>query len=246
MKTKNLSSIKALTAAFIFSSLFACTSKNPEQNKSTSTPVNKIDTIAKQQRSEPTMHAEMKFVNYNDDGDYYQFIAQQGDSTHYFINNDDSARNLNRGDMVDVMWKHGTITMAGDDEKPAPAEILITAKKTSDGPVTKFRKTYNKKLKYTWSPDEEYSEDYLDKIYKLVEHYLANTKNELLKNAVAKRTNITYSIESTERNNRNYTLIGIAPVGENGANIVEWLYIDTENHNLYLFNDAEDQLEEFK
>ncbi|WP_147321906.1 hypothetical protein [Mucilaginibacter conchicola] len=246
---------KGLVLSFIIGGLFACNSKTAKQRPNPDTPVTGVDTFSNQNlpkqdtlkaKPEPTQHATMQFVDYNDDSDYYQFIAQQGDNVYYFINSDDTDRSLNRGDLIDITWKHGMITIAGDDEKPEPAEMLVSVKKTSDGPVSKFRKEYNKQLKYTWSADEQYSKDYLDKIYKLAEYYLANTKNELLKNAINKRSDITYSIEQAERENRNYTLLGIAPVGENGANVAEWLYIDTETHRLYLFDQAEDTLRMFK
>lgn len=227
--------------------LSACDLKISEQKKLT-----RSDTIVKQSYSlqrknrQPTRIDQMTFIKYLDDGDYFQILARKGDSTFSFINDTDTSRNLNRGDPILLKWRNDSITVAGDDESKMPALILLSIKKTGDGPVSKFRKTYGRKLKYTWATHEEFTSSYLDKIYLIVEYYLTQTKNSLLQLAVKSKDELTYSIESKTRDDHGYTVIGIAPVGPNGANIVQWLYIDEECDKLYEYDLPADKLIAFK
>lgn len=187
----------------------------------------------------------MTFVKYNDDGEYFQLLAHKGDSTLSFINKTDTNRNLNRGDRIEITWKDDTITIPGDNNAKIRGEVLVSVKKTGDGPVSAFRIKYGKKLKYSWSTDEHYSAAYLEKLYLLTEYYLSKTKNPLLQAAIKKREELTYSIESTERNSRNYNVIGIAPVGSNGSQIVQWLYIAIEDNRIFEYDLPEDRLMAF-
>ncbi|WDF57194.1 hypothetical protein [Mucilaginibacter sp. KACC 22063] len=185
---------------------------------------------------------QMTFVEYLDDGDYFQILARKGDSIFSFINDIEDNRNINRGDLVQVRWKRDSITVPGDNDSKMPADILLDLKKAADGPVSRFRKTYGRKLKYTWATNEEFTSSYLDKVYLIVEYYLTQTTNPLLRLAVNSKDELTYSIESKTRDDRDYTVIGIAPVGPNGASIVQWLYVDEESDKLYEYNLPEDKL----
>ncbi|MEH3114235.1 hypothetical protein [Pedobacter terrae] len=188
---------------------------------------------------------QMTFVSYLDDGDYFQILAKKADSTFVFINETDTTKNLNRGDQIEVAWKDGQVAVPGDNDAEMPARLLFSIKKTADGPVTSFRTTYGKKLRYTWSTDEEFTTSYLNKVYQLTEYYLTQTKNPLLQLAIKKREELTYSIESAERNGQHYRVIGIAPIGPNGSNIVQWLYIGEENGRIYEHDLPEDKLVAF-
>lgn len=75
-----------------------------------------------------------------------------------------------------------------------------------------------------------------------MEYYLTQTTNPLLRLAVNSKDELTYSIESKTRDDRGYTVIGIAPIGPNGATIVQWLYVDEESDKLYEYNLPEDKL----
>lgn len=128
--------------------LSACDIKTSEQKK-----LIRKDTIVKQShtpqtRSEQHTHIDqMNFVEYLDDGDYFQILARKGDSIFSFINDIDDNRNINRGDPIQVKWKRESITVPGDNESKMPADILLDLRKTGDGPVSRFRKTYGMKLK---------------------------------------------------------------------------------------------------
>jgi hypothetical protein len=224
--------------------LSACHSKTANKQKPGKPAPAPEKPVAKQNNKREHV-ARMTFVQYLDDGDYFQLLAIKDGSTSSFINETDSTRNLNRGDQIQVTWKDGTINIPGDNDAEMPAQLIISIKKTGDGPVTAFRNTYGKKLRYTWSPDEEFTSSYLDKVYLLTEYYLTQTKNPLLQAAVKKREELTYSIESRERNGRNYKVIGIAPAGPNGSNIVQWLYVGEEDGRIYEYDLPGDKLVAF-
>lgn len=227
-------------------SLLACHSKTAEKQESVKLSPAPQQPVAEQKQHNQREHiARMTFVEYLDDGDYFQMLAKRGDSTFVFINESDTTRNLNRGDKIQVTWKDGTVTIPGDNEAEMSANLILSINKTSDGPVTSFRKTYDKKIKYTWPTDEEFTSSYLNKIYLLAEYYLTQTKNPLLLTAIKKREELTYSIESAERDGQHYRVIGLAPVGPNGSNIVQWLYVGEENGRIYEYNLAEDKLVAF-
>ncbi len=237
--------IKAIIIASLWG-LSACHSKPAEEQKSAKPGTASKQPLAGQKQNEQHEHVtQMTFVKYIDDGDYFQLLAKKGDSTISFINETDTSRSLNRGDKIKVTWKDGTITLPGDNDAEMPAQLLVSVKKNGDGPVSAFRRTYGKKLKYTWSPEEEFTSSYLDKVYLLTEYYLTQTRNPLLQNAVRNRDEFTYSIESQERNNRNYKVIGIAPVGPNGGHVVQWLYVDEENDHIYEYDLPQDKLVAF-
>lgn len=221
--------------------LSACHSKTAEKQK----PGTASEKPVAKQNNKREHVARMTFVKYVDDGDYFQLLASKDGSTSSFINETDSTRNLNRGDQIQVTWKDGTITIPGDNDAEMPAQLIISIKKTGDGPVTAFRNEYGKKLRYTWSPDEEFTSSYLDKVYLLTEYYLTQTKNPLLQAAIKNREELTYSVESRERNGRNYNVIGIAPAGPNGSNIVQWLYVGEENDRIYEYDLPGDKLVAF-
>jgi len=223
--------------------LLSCHSKTVEKKESVKlSPVYDQNVTPQIQNNKLEHVARLTFIEYLDDGDYFQILANKGDSTFSFINETDTARNLNRGDQIQVVWKNGTVTIPGDNESEMPAKLILSINKTGDGPVTSFRKTYDKKIKYTWSTEEEFTSSYLNKIHLLMEYYLTQTKNPLLQAAIKNRQELTYSIESAERNGEHYRVIGIAPVGPNGRNVVQWLYLGEENGRIYEYNLAENKL----
>lgn len=228
-------------AILIITGLCACGPKTPKESKATKPVPKPAQQIVKHQQ-EVEHTDQMAFVKYLDDGDYFQLLAKKNDTTDVFINETDTTRNLNWGDLIKVTWKNGTVTVPGDNDSEMPAKLLLSVKKTGDGPVSKLRESYGKKLKYTFSPGDNFTSSYLDKVYLSVEYYLATTKNPLLQFAIKDRQEVTYSIESQERDNRNYRVIGIAPVGPNGSNVVQWLYIDEERDQIYEYDLPADKL----
>lgn len=63
--------------------------------------------------------------------------------------------------------------------------------------------------------------------------------------AIKKREELTYSIESAERKGQRYRVIGIAPIGPNGSNIVQWLYVEEEKGRVYEYDLPGDKLVAF-
>lgn len=228
-------------------SLFGCRSTTSKEPKVVQPAPNAEIPVVKKKQYDGREHIdEINFMEYQDDGDHLQLLAQIGDSTISLINETDTSRNLNRGDRIRVTWKYGTITIPGDNDAEMTAQLMLSIKKIGDGPVSEFRRTYGRKLKYTWSTDEEFTSSYLDKIYLLTEYYLTQTKNPLLQASIKNGDEITYSIESNKKDDRNYRVIGIAPAGPNGSNIVQWLYVDEESGKSYEYNLAENSLIAFK
>lgn len=237
--------MKNVLIALMVSCILSCKTA-PPKNKATVAP----DTVVKSAVSKKAQlpieqHAQMEFVNYNDDGDYFLLFARKADSTYSFIYNDEN-RSLNRGDLIDVKWKKGVIEIAGDGDAPADADIITTVTKVSDGAVSKFRNSYGKQFKYTRPESESYSTSYLDKIYKVVEYYLANTKVPLLRQIINKKEALSYSVEQQTKNNREYTMIGISTTNEHNVNTVQWLYFDGENEIIYEYDLPKDELVLFR
>ena len=189
----------------------------------------------------PAQQAIMEFVDYNDDGDYFILNANKNSKIYSFINENDD-RTLVRGDLIDVTWKETTIQIPGDssDQK---ADKIINITKVKDGKTSNFRKEYQKELKYTWSQEENYSEDYLNKLYKVVEYYIANSDNELLQQHVKNKDQLSYSIEKQNKDDKEYTMIGISTTNsENHQNTVQWLYLDDNQNILYDYDLPNDKL----
>ncbi|MCD8741012.1 hypothetical protein LT679_10400 [Mucilaginibacter roseus] len=233
--------LKLVTVCSLLMCAVACKQKTDKKTSSAADTITKQDSTPKETVNQQPKYINARFLNYNDDGDYFILLAQHADSSISFIN-DDGDRSLNRGDSIEVLWKDDNITMAGDDEIPVPAKRIISIRKIADGPVTLFKKSYGRQIKYTWAPEESFSEYYLDKIYKLVEYYLATTKTELLLRSIKAKEAINYSLESQEREGRQYTMIGIAVPGTNGSNIVQWLYVDDETSQLFEYDLGNDKL----
>jgi hypothetical protein len=109
-----------------------------------------------------------------------------------------------------------------------------------------FLKKYKKPIKY-YTDKEDYTTDYKDYLYTQVEYYVANSKNELVKGAIKDpNADLSYSIEEKEKDGRSYTVLGISNDFEHHTNIIQWLYLDNENRNLYEYDLPNDKLVEFK
>lgn len=222
----------------------SCHSNEEKKNKHTDTAEKTVE-VKKATGNKPQKKGFMEFLSYNDDGDYFLLTARRKNETFSFINDSNDDRSLLRGDTIVVTWITDTIYIAGDGDTPQQADKIVSVKKLKDGNVSKFRKTYNKQLKYHWPQEENYSKPYLDKLYTAVEYYVANSKNELLQLLVKNKDEINYSIEKQTRNNKEYTLIGIAGTLEHHSNTVQWLYLDSEEDKLYEYDLQNDSLIEF-
>lgn len=237
---------------FIRSILLVCImcSCHPNVEKSARLRVPEIENKeAAQQKSinaKPAQHTLMEFVEYNNDGDYFLLIAKKGDSSLSFINDESSDTSLLRGDVIDVSWDTTTIEIAGDGDAREQREKIISIVKVKDGNVSTFRMHYQKKLKYTWLAEDSYSQDYLDKLYLLVEYYIANSANELLKMHVKNRDQLSYSIEEQSRNDKKYIMMGISTTEAHHVNTIQWLYLEKEKNILYEYDLPNDSLVRFQ
>jgi len=193
----------------------------------------------------PQQRITVEFIGYNDDGDYELFNARKGNEDYSFVNSGDDKRTFLRGDLVELLWQKDTIYMAGDGDSPQEAKHILSAKKVKDGKVSEFRKGYQKELKYYTVEADKYSKSYLDKIYLIVEYYVANSQNELLKLQIKNRNDLSYSIEAQTRADKEYTMIGIATAFEHKTNVVQWLYFDSDKDLLYEYDLPNDQLIKF-
>ena len=185
----------------------------------------------------------LEFVEFDDNGDYPYLYAKKGDEIIPMIYDQSQKMNFLRSDLLVVKWKIDSMWIAGDGDKLVFAEWAINAKKIKDGSVALFRKKYKKPIKYWSGKDESYTNEYKDYLYKAVEYYLANSKAPLvLENLKDPNVNLTYSIEKGEKNGRSYTILGISRDLPDQSSIIQWLYLDVENHNLYEYDLANDEL----
>lgn len=185
------------------------------------------------------------FEDYNDNGDYMLLNTKKGKDFYGFINDNNEDRSLLKGDICEIQWKKDTIYIAGDGETPEIADWLIFIKKIKDGRVSQFRKEYKKKLKYHWNEDD-YTQSYLDKVYLLTEYYIANSKNELIKQTIKNKDQIEYSIEMRTENDKDYEVIGIGYMFEHRFTIMQWIYIDRESQQIYEYDLPNEKLIKFE
>ena len=238
---------------YTWSLIFATTilSCNPSEEKNTAQQPDanqhvKSDTTQGQAKLNTSLlqQAVLEFTDYNDDGDYFLLNAKKGRHTYTFINDQSDDRSLLKGDMINVTWAETTIASAGD-KSHQKADKIITIKKIQDGKTSTLRKQYTKQLKYTWPPAESYSRNYLDKLYKIVEYYLANSNNELIKQHIQNNDQLSYSIEKQDRDNKKYILLGISITSEHYQNTIQWLYLDMDTNELYEYDLPKDKLMKF-
>lgn len=112
--------------------------------------------------------------------------------------------------------------------------------------VSDFRKNYGKEIYYNYSGDFNYSQKYLDELYLIAEYYIANSKNELLKNIIENKGRLEYSVEQQQRNDKEYTVLGIGTGTEGRITKAQWLFYDAENKILYEYDLPNDELVVFE
>ncbi len=183
--------MKKTTLLFILSLIFFSCKK--EEKKITNVPQNKSKKIQKKASKNKTETAI--FLNYNDDGDYYLLNTYN----EYFINDNKEDRSFFRGDLIQIIWKYDSIEIADDNTKQV-VKCIIATKKLKDGKLSIFKKKYTKQIKYWYSKDENYTDSYKNKLYQLIEYYLANSQKELVKINLSENNNLVYSIEQQVRN----------------------------------------------
>jgi hypothetical protein len=193
------------------------------------------------------MTDRFEFINYNDDGDYFLIFVKKNNEAFSLIYDWDvnEKYKFNRGDIINIDWKMDSMRVSGDGESLHFAEWAKAATKVKNGNVSLFKKKHKKPLKFNYQ--KEYSDSYLDKIYLLVEYYLANSKQELVKaNLNDSNIEIEYSIEERTLDGKEYIVIGIGNNFENHTSIMQWLYIENgEETELYEYDLANEKLIKF-
>lgn len=186
----------------------------------------------------------IEFIYYDDDFKYSLLNGIYKKDEIQFVNEAIKDRNFLAGDKVEIQWKYDTVSVSGDENSVFYAKKIVSSKKIKNGYVAKFRKSYTKEMHFHWI-DENYSDQYLDKIYLNVERYVAKSKNKLIKAIVKNNENLLYSIEQQIYLEKKYTFIGVGIENENHFNVFQWLYFDSESNILYEYDLASDQLIKF-
>lgn len=184
----------------------------------------------------------VEFINFDGNGDYALFTVQKNKKVISLYTDLADAKSFKRGDLLDLAWKMDTIYEAGEGEKLEFAEWLVNVKKVKDGNVSLFRKKHPKPIKY-FTEKNDFTDYFKDYLYEQVEFYLANSKNELVKTAIKDpKADLSYSIEEKEREGHSYYLLGISNDFEHHTNIIQWLYLDSENRKLFEYDLPNDKL----
>ena len=180
------------------------------------------------------------FKQYMDYGDFYRFRVTIKDKDLYPVNDSDD-RSLARGDIAVLKWKVDSIWNPDASDYKWLSEVSVGIHKIGDGKLSQFRKKYPLPITYYYSSEIEkkYSKEDFDEIYNLVEYYLANSKQPLVKSAIENQSDsqqIQYSIEEQNReeeedgNTVTYTVIGLSNYFENRNPIFQWLYLKQSNY----------------
>ena len=171
-----------------------------------------------------------EYFDYDDEGDDFSIDAKKNGKIFPLIDNEFNDKNYARGDLCQIEWKIDTMRPAGDETQLWIQYYANKITKIKDGAVSVFRKKYTKPLRYTYS-EENYTSHTLDDIYRMVEYYLANSKQENVKHFINDPyAELTYSIEERKWDGQTYIVIGIGNESVNEEGIAtkftfQWLYI---------------------
>lgn len=239
----------------IILSISALHSCSNDQSSSTPTPTSKKTSVQlkdhfqneKQFDKNPkSAKIILEFIDYNDDGDYFLLNGKKGRIPYSFINDKNEKRDLLRGDIVEITWKWDTIYIAGDGETPELAEWIISIKKIKDGKVSDFRKRYPEKIPYTVTDDDNLSSEFKDKLYSLVEYYLANSKKEAVKQSIRNREELSFSIEERNENGTEHIALGIYTPSDGQPKIIQWLWYSPNTDMLFEYDHNREKLTPFR
>lgn len=188
----------------------------------------------------------LEFIDYNDDGDYFLLNAKKGKTLYSFINDKNEDRSLLRGDLVEITWKWDTIYIAGDGETPELAEWIVSIKKIKDGNVSVFRKQYPEKIPYSVIGDDNLTSEFKDKLYSLVEYYLANSKKESVKQCIRNKQELSFTIEDRDEKEPSYIALGIYARSDGQSKIIQWLWYSPNTDMLFECDQNPDKLTPFR
>ncbi|WP_114792560.1 hypothetical protein U0035_02265 [Niabella yanshanensis] len=186
------------------------------------------------------------FAERDDNGDYFLFYIRKENRLISLVYDDLVERKLDflRGDTLVIQWKMDSIWIAGDGDRLDFKERLVSAKKIKDGKVAAFRKNYTKPIRYWYAQNTDYTDEFKDYLYLLVEYYIAYSKQPLvlLHLGMPEQTTFVYSIEERDEKGRHYVVLGLSNDQGTHSNIIQWLYLDSETHRLYEYDLVNDRL----
>lgn len=115
-----------------------------------------------------------------------------------------------------------------------------------DGTVLTFDKS-GKNLISLKRDQTVYSENYLKRLEKVAEYYLANSKQNLVIFHKNKQDSVLgFSYEENDWEGVNYTQIGIFSRSGNNMSTLQWLFYEPKSQKLYEFDLNTKKLQEFK
>jgi len=104
----------------------------------------------------------------------------------------------------------------------------------------------DKPLKYHWHESNDYSQAHLDSVYLLAEQYIKHSSNKLLTLARQANDQLEYSVEQRTQNEKTYDVLGIGHTFEHRFSIMQWIYIDAAQQQIWEYDLPNDTLVEFK
>ncbi|SKB91746.1 hypothetical protein SAMN05660841_03077 [Sphingobacterium nematocida] len=186
------------------------------------------------------------FKAFNDEGDYFLFIVNQGKKEMALIYNDDipNRNDFVRGDKIIIEWGLDSIRNAGDDEVLDFVKRLRKAKKIKDGKLSLFRKEYRKTIMYVSNNAvDNYSEHFINQVYNIVEYVVANSRAETLQQVLqTPKVTLFYSITEIEKANRMYYVFHISSKMDEQFENIQQIYQDVESATLYEYDPVTDAL----
>ena len=188
----------------------------------------------------------LEFGTFEADGDYPLISMKKDGQDYVFLYEDSIGPRWNRGDIIEVRWKMDY--MGPDDEYGTwpVKEWVVGTKKLKEGKVSHFRERYQKPLEYYYDSRFDFTPACLDKIYRLVEYYLASSEQELITANINDPSSVfVYSIEEQERDGRDYYLVGISNQFETVSSIIQWIYLSDDLQDIYEYNLPDDRLIKF-
>lgn len=233
-----------LTITAIHSCRNEAPSPAPAQKKTSALIREQFDSPAKKKPISSKVIFE--FIDYNDDGDYFLLNAKKGNTLYSFINDKNEDRSLLRGDLVEITWKSDTIYIAGDGETPELAEWITFIRKIRDGKVSNFRKQYPEKIPCSIIGNEDFSSGFKDKLYSLVEYYLANSTKQAVQEIILSKKTLSFSLEERNENGTEYIAIGIDAGRDRQAKTVQWLWYSPDADMLFEYDHNRNKLTPFK
>lgn len=236
--------MKIVRILLSISFLFSCNGETGKTTPPAAIKESQKDTTHRGSTSNDRQKEVVEFISYSNDDDYVLVNIKHGNTFRSLIYGKMQDMSFLRGDTIEIEWKSvaAHISVEGNET----TGLVITAKKIKDGSVSVFRKNYGKEIKYTWPVATDYTRSYLDELYMVAEYYLSRSDNELLKLNIKARNDLTYSIEQQTKENKVYTVLGIASELGDHTSMIQWLYYDKDHKKLYEYDLPNDTLIEFK